>query len=73
MEEALITQLIVVEDIEPFIIDAQEHPIEFQIRMPGDNWDTVDILIGGKVLFRADWTGNLLKFFKRAVEMWPEE
>ena len=72
MEEAIITHLVVAEDIEDFVIKSKDIPVELQIRQPGDNWDTVDILLDGKLVFRADWVGNLLPFFKRAAEMWPE-
>jgi len=75
MEEALITQIIVADGIEPFKINQEnvDTPIELQLRMEEKEWDTIDLYLNGKLLFRADWAGNLMPFFKRALEMWPDE
>lgn len=75
MEEALSTQLIVADGIEPFHISQEnvDTPVELQIRMEGGSWDAVDLYLNGKLVFRADWGGNLYQFFKRAMEMWPYE
>lgn len=52
------------------VIKDEDGTMTLEITMPDDDWDVIDIQIG-EYEFRADWSGNLAKFFKRALELWP--
>jgi len=70
--EALITELVVADGIEPIHIsqDNVDDPVELQLRFSEDDPETVDLYLRGKLVFRADWESNLYQFFKKAVERW---
>ena len=73
-QEALITQLIVADGIEPFSVSQEnvDEPVEIQFRMDDEDYQVLDIYLNGNLVFRADWFSNLQKLFKKALEMWPE-
>ena len=72
--EALITELLVADGLEPFSVSQEnvDNPVEIQFRMDGEDYEVIDIYLNGNLVFRADWFNNLQKLFKKALEMWPE-
>ena len=63
MMEAIKTRIIPVDDTEE---------VTFELMMVEDCWDTITLKIGDQS-FQADWLGNMMPFFKRAIELWKED
>lgn len=58
-DESLITQVMVGDD-----------EVELEIRLEDDI--VLSVRLDGKKVFSGDWQNNLLKMFKRALELWDE-
>jgi len=73
--EALITELVVADGLEPFTVSQEnvDNPVELQLRFDEEDPETVGLFLNGNLVFRADWGNNLYPFFKKAIERWPVE